>query len=87
MKTTRFDNQSRCPECGHKLDAATDINENKAPKAGDISLCINCGAVLEFNADFSVKTFTDFALLDDETRQEIALFKKMIRLQRGANDE
>lgn len=39
-----------CPTCGYAIDAATLLNYGDArPAAGDLSLCLNCGALLVFD--------------------------------------
>lgn len=44
-----------CPACEYKLDAATSAaGDGAKPSAGDVSLCINCGALLEYTDDLHV---------------------------------
>lgn len=61
---------ARCPVCDHQLPLAAGIDHNRAPKPGDVTLCIHCAAYLEFDADLNLKVFPDEQLLDlpDETR-------------------
>lgn len=40
--------ESVCPTCGERLDACRAIGR-RIPKEGDISLCINCSAILVFD--------------------------------------
>lgn len=47
---------TKCPECGHKIDAATGP---VVPKAGDVSICIYCSAINVFNADRTIRPATD----------------------------
>jgi hypothetical protein len=43
---------SECPACGYVVDAATCITEPGArPSAGDISVCLDCAALLVFGGD------------------------------------
>jgi hypothetical protein len=37
-----------CPHCDHRIDAATGIDDDKPPRVGDFSICINCATVLVF---------------------------------------
>ena len=39
-----------CPVCAYRMDAHTAINEKEPaePSLGDITICLNCMAVLEF---------------------------------------
>ena len=43
-----------CPSCSTKLDAATSV-EGAVPKPGDLSVCVECGEVLQFTNDFSLE--------------------------------
>ena len=44
----RLADDASCPGCGHALTGCTPMVEGTRPKAGDFSLCTNCGALLEF---------------------------------------
>ena len=59
-----------CPKCGYTLDACTGIDNDHAPKPEDLTLCINCAAYLQFDAELRMVVFPDEQLLDldDETR-------------------
>lgn len=37
-----------CPHCDHHFDAATTIDNDRPPRVGDFSICINCATVLVF---------------------------------------
>jgi hypothetical protein len=41
----------RCPKCGYLIDAATSIGKSPddLPDPDDYSICLNCGALLEFD--------------------------------------
>lgn len=39
---------SLCPECGYHPDYASSISEKATPEEGDLSICINCGALNRF---------------------------------------
>ena len=54
--TTRTNDGARCPVCDKQLDAATNAEDiDAAPKAGDISVCIYCHTLLEFNEDLTLR--------------------------------
>jgi transcription elongation factor Elf1 len=60
-----------CPKCGSTLECASATNmikENppRAPIAGDISLCMDCGELLEFTA-------TNLILLAEERFHELQI--------------
>lgn len=44
MITTQMD-ASNCPDCGKKLNAATDIESDAIPEPGDIGVCLYCQGV------------------------------------------
>jgi hypothetical protein len=41
---------SFCLKCGHTVDAASNIVGGGKPKPGDITICLNCSALLQFDA-------------------------------------
>jgi hypothetical protein len=49
---------SKCPECGHLLDAAFAIGSDARPRPNDLSVCIQCGEILCFNADLTLRRST-----------------------------
>jgi predicted RNA-binding Zn-ribbon protein involved in translation (DUF1610 family) len=52
--------ESRCPQCGYKLDASTHVQgeEPSLPEAGDASVCMNCGQVLTYESDCRLRKAT-----------------------------
>ena len=60
-----------CPRCGYKCDAATAVSDEPIePKAGDLSVCLHCGAPLEFAEDLTPRwlTFDEFKTLPPDVR-------------------
>jgi len=43
--------EAACPICKTKLDAATGLRNDAAPKVGDLSMCARCGQPLRFGVD------------------------------------
>ncbi len=41
--------ESKCPTCGYAMDCATNLENNRAPIAGDFSLCFGCAELLCFD--------------------------------------
>lgn len=37
-----------CPVCHTELDAATNVEDDQAPKPGDVTICVYCATVMEF---------------------------------------
>jgi hypothetical protein len=63
-----------CPECGAPLDAVSSARGGKdPPNAGDVSICIQCGTLLEFNNDISSRKLSPeaFAALPHEYRETL----------------
>lgn len=57
--------ESRCPTCGYKLDGATKAHgEEAAPEQGDTSICLNCGEVLKYEADLTLRKATAAEMKD-----------------------
>lgn len=54
MKTTRFDH-GKCPACWLELTASTDVLGQKAPKTGDLTVCVGCLTWLIFNNDLTTR--------------------------------
>lgn len=48
--------EDHCPKCGCLINASTGIeDENQMPSKGDISICIECASILEFNENLKLK--------------------------------
>ena len=77
-------NPTACPMCRYTLDAASQLGGNAAPKPGDFSVCLNCGALLRFNLDLSLAMalVQELDALDAETRTTLLRARSAIR-QRG----
>ena len=90
MTITRVPPQ-QCPECKAKLDAATGIEEGTIPKAGDLTVCIVCTAVLTYDPGLIVRPATKDelrklppAILFDLVRTQ-TLIREMHRERRRTN--
>ena len=56
--------KSKCPSCGHTLDAATPIeNLDKPPQPGDLSVCISCTTFLKYTLDMALEILPEDELL------------------------
>lgn len=67
---------SPCPNCGKKLDRATDAKGGTAtPKEGDISVCNGCFAVSTFDANLQLQPASLEAL--DIEEKDKAYIRKM----------
>jgi hypothetical protein len=52
--STRVSAENKCPACGTKLDAASS-HDKISPEPGDISVCAECGEILEFDREMIVR--------------------------------
>lgn len=52
-----------CPKCGKTLDAACSLHNPEArPTPGDVSICIYCAALLQFDEALAPQILTNEAL-------------------------
>jgi len=73
---------SACPTCHELNDAATDIdNTNATPKEGDLSVCLNCGEIMVFNADRTTRAvaLNDLTALPPEIHAQLDRVQQTIR--------
>jgi hypothetical protein len=49
----------RCPACLYRLDAAIAAFKDVTPSPGDFTVCIQCGAVLEFDNNLHVQKVSE----------------------------
>lgn len=75
--------ESNCPQCNYFMDASTSIDgdEDIKPSPGDISLCIKCGAMLDFDDDMKLQFLSQekFEELDENTRSQIVSARAAIK--------
>lgn len=75
---------SRCPTCAYQLDAALCPDDKYyRPQAGDLSVCLGCGAILRFDQNLklaAVESLDDLGLDDD-------LRFSLLRAQQAARAE
>ena len=81
VKTTKTP-ECKCPFCGHILTAAT--GTTVSPKEDDLSICVNCTALLIFNPDLILeapsKEVLDSISLDEWL--EIDLMQEQLKLMK-----
>ncbi len=77
-----------CPKCGSPNDAATscdetDPDQKARPVPGDLSVCIGCASIQQFQEDLSLKIITmDELVADDDTKFQVARLQQKIRQHR-----
>ena len=51
--------ESHCPRCNYKLTGATIAHgTDQKPEPGDTSVCLNCGQILTYEPDLSLRKAT-----------------------------
>lgn len=65
----RLETNPSCPRCNKSLGSYTAITPDTKPKQGDVTICTECFAVLEFTEDImlinaSVETIEEIDLLE-----------------------
>jgi hypothetical protein len=75
MKTTRLASDDWCLDCKTRLDSATDVLTEAAPKPDDFTICFRCGYVMAFKADLKVRALTEAELI------EMALDPRFVEMQ------
>jgi transcription initiation factor IIE alpha subunit len=75
---------SLCPYCGHAMDAATDVEADARPSPGDIGVCIECGGVLAYTDDLTLRAASqeEIETLDPKTRELLARMQAAQRMRR-----
>lgn len=52
--------KDRCPKCGYDINAASSIRgDDILPDPKDYSICLNCGALLQFDKDLRLQAVRD----------------------------
>jgi hypothetical protein len=73
----RTNPEARCPACQTTLDGASSMGDRPMPRPGDLSVCVYCTALLEFNTDLTLRLAPTESLLRLEPEQRIRL--EMVR--------
>jgi hypothetical protein len=50
--------QSFCPACDYRMEMADNVHGGGAPDPGDCSVCLNCGQLLIFTDDLTLRVMT-----------------------------
>lgn len=59
MTSTTFTHRrSTCPGCGQALNASVDPKERGGPRPNDVSMCVGCGTILQFDQQLRLKAMT-----------------------------
>jgi len=74
-----------CLACGYFVDTASNVTSNRGrPVPNDVSVCLNCGHVLVFNDDLTVRLGGDSDLDTlPRDKREVARASQVFIRQRG----
>lgn len=48
-----------CPQCGYELSGAMAVDGRFAPRSGDLTVCVKCGALLVYGEGLRPRRMTD----------------------------
>jgi hypothetical protein len=65
-----------CLKCGHTFDRSSSLTGRGSPEPGDLTLCIQCGSLLQFNADMTVGLVDEQATLATMPATQRAFIEK-----------
>ena len=68
---------SACLDCGYVMDGCMGVTDSEPAREGNITVCINCGHIMAFAADLTLR-----ALTDEEIRA-VAGDPLILRIQRA----
>lgn len=66
MKDTEIPNQ-RCWKCGYRMDRTTEVLGDAKPREGDVSMCLDCGALGIFTKNLMIRKPTE----EEQARWEV----------------
>lgn len=69
-----------CPQCGYDMNAATaTLLKNRAPKAGDVTFCFNCGHMMLFDSGLMMVEITPEVW--SEMHKQRGLIRQVLAIQ------
>lgn len=70
----------KCSNCGEILNAATGLM-NRRPKAGDLTICLECGVVQKFTEGLDLVPFTEeeWAALGNAAKAALEVVHELAR--------
>jgi hypothetical protein len=83
MQEFKTNDHSRCPHCGVLTPRATGVSDGRAPRAGDLTLCVACAHPSRFAADLSLERLPDDSLTP-EIRAELERLQIFLGCWRAA---
>lgn len=72
----------RCPQCGRAFDTASHAIEAISPKPGDLTVCLGCASVLQFDKAMRNRVVSE-AQLRRMRQKEPATMRQVAKIQRA----
>jgi len=73
--------EASCPWCGHLVDGAENPGDaNKMPSPGDVSACVRCAGLLEFDKDLKLVKLPD-ATLDAMRFNDFGAYMQLMHIR------
>lgn len=69
--------ESICLDCGKRLDCATRLRGADAPVPGDVTICLNCGHIMVFADDMTLRNPTDAEIVAIAGNREVVAVQKV----------
>lgn len=70
---------TKCFKCGWEMNAASSVGQDAVPSSGDVSLCIECGAINIFADDMTLRAPTDTEALEVEENPQQMILVRQVR--------
>jgi len=82
-RTTKHASPGSCPSCGYRFEASTATHGRRAPKVGDLTICIGCQVALQYlSLDPLELEVVDLASFPTDIKVEVAHVQAAIRRAR-----
>ena len=75
--------ESACPSCGARLDAASGLDHDNAPKPGNVWICIQCAEIVIYDEQLGLRKPTLAEMIELQTSQEWPLIAAAVRTARA----
>ena len=71
---------SRCTNCGWECDDATGVATENNPSPGDFAVCIDCGHLMAYADDLSLRNLTDAEVIEAAGNKEIIAAQRTVAI-------
>jgi hypothetical protein len=69
---------SPCTHCGEPNDGAASL-EGATPKPGDITICMECGNIMAFAEDLTVRNLTNEEMYEIAGREDLLAMQRLLQ--------